>query len=57
MPVLREPAAEPALLVDAGAEVEGVDVLEDDHVALHAHHLADVGDAAGAVAQSAAGAR
>ena len=48
----RETAAEATLLVDAGAEVERVDVLEHDHVALHAHHLAHVGDAAGAVPQS-----
>ena len=39
-------------LVDAHAEVEQEDVLEGDDVALHALHLGDVGDAAGAVAQA-----
>ena len=42
-----------AVLVDAHAVVEEVEVLEDDHVALHAHDLADVGDAPRAVAQAA----
>ena len=40
-----------AVLVDAHAEVERVDVLEDDDVALHAHDLAHLGDATRAVAQ------
>ena len=47
-----EVAPEPAVLVDAHAEVEQEDVLEGDDVALHALHLGDVGDAAGAVAEA-----
>src|SRR4051794_21609251 len=46
-------ALEAAALVDAHAEVEQEDVLEGDDVALHALHLRDVRDAAGAVAQTA----
>ena len=51
MPFDLSAAAELALFVDAGAEVERVDVLEDDDVAFHAHHLAHLHDAAGAVPQ------
>ena len=47
-----EVALEPAVLVDAHAEVEQEDVLEGDDVALHALHLGDVGDAAGAVPEA-----
>ena len=47
-----EVALEPAVLVDAHAEVEQEQVLEGDDVALHALHLGDVGDAAGAVPQA-----
>ena len=47
-----EVALEVAVLVDAHAEVEQEDVLEGDDVALHALHLGDVGDAAGAVTQA-----
>ena len=47
-----EVAVEPAVLVDAHAVVEQEDVLEGDDVALHALHLGDVGDAAGAVTEA-----
>src|SRR5205807_8563944 len=47
-----EVALEAAVGVDAHAVVEEEDVLQSDHVALHALHLGDVGDASGAVAQS-----
>src|SRR5690606_27172251 len=46
-----EVAEEAAVLVDAHAVVEQEDVLEGDDVALHALHLGDVGDAAGAVTE------
>ena len=36
-------------LVEAGGVVVGEDVLEGDHVSLHALHLGDVGDVPGAV--------
>ena len=51
-PVALRWPLEPAVLVDAHAVVEQEDVLQGDDVALHALHLGDVGDAAGAVAQS-----
>src|SRR5690606_21409605 len=48
-----EPAPELAgLLVDSLSKVEQEQVLEGDHLTFHAFHLGDVGDAAGAVAET-----
>ena len=48
----HELAAEAALLVAPGGEVEGEDVLERDDLALHADDLGDGGDAARAVLEA-----
>src|SRR5688500_5410163 len=48
----HELAAEAALLVTPGGEVEGEDVLERDDLTLHADDLGDGGDAARAVLEA-----
>ena len=52
MPGALEAAEVAAVLVDTHSEVERVEVLHDDRVALHAEHLGHVRDAARAVTQS-----
>ena len=52
MPVLRRPPRKRPSSSMPAAEVERVDVLEHDDVALHAHDLADVRDPPGAVPQT-----
>src|SRR4051812_34553550 len=46
-------APEAAVIVDAHAVVEQVDVLQGDDVTLHALHLCDMADAAAAVPEAA----